>query len=91
VSIATVLTADWRLTFRARLRAARLARGLSLQGIEVKSGGAWKAVVIGSYERGDRMPSMERLTAYAKWLGVPTSSLVPDLNPWWDLALGGAR
>jgi transcriptional regulator with XRE-family HTH domain len=38
----------------ARLRAIRQQQGLSLQGVEEKSGGRWKAVVVGSYERGVR-------------------------------------
>src|SRR5215204_6430885 len=37
-----------------RLRAIRTQQGLSLHGAEEKSDGRWKAVVVGSYERGDR-------------------------------------
>ena len=37
-----------------RLRAIRMQQGLSLHGVEDKSEGRWKAVVVGSYERGDR-------------------------------------
>src|SRR5690606_22454217 len=49
----------------ARLREARRARGLTLQDVEERSGGRWKAVVIGSYERGDRAVSAARLTELA--------------------------
>ena len=49
----------------ARLRAVRAQQHLSLQGVERKSGGRWKAVVVGSYERGDRAVSVQRLAELA--------------------------
>jgi hypothetical protein len=45
---------DYAQALDARLRHIRVQQGLSLQGVEAKSGGRWKAVVVGSYERGDR-------------------------------------
>ena len=37
----------------------RALAGLSLRQVEAKSDGRWKAVVVGSYERGDRRPTVE--------------------------------
>ncbi|MBE7188080.1 transcriptional regulator [Jatrophihabitans endophyticus] len=61
----------------ARLRAIRLQQHLSLHGVERKSGGKWKAVVVGSYERGDRAVSVARLAELADFYGVPVSDLLP--------------
>ena len=55
----------------AKLRAVRNQQGLSLQGVEAKSQGAWKAVVVGSYERGDRAVTVQRLAELAEFYGVP--------------------
>lgn len=61
----------------ARLRAIRQQQGLSLQGVEQRSQGRWKAVVIGSYERGDRAVTVARLAELAEFYGVPISELLP--------------
>ena len=61
-----------------RLRAIRQQQGLSLQGVEEKSRGRWKAVVVGSYERGDRAVTVARLHELAEFYGVPISELLPD-------------
>lgn len=61
----------------ARLRAIRLQQNLSLHGVERKSEGRWKAVVVGSYERGDRAVSVHRLAELAEFYGVPVSDLLP--------------
>ncbi len=61
----------------ARLRAIRAQQHLSLHGVERKSGGRWKAVVVGSYERGDRAVSVQRLAELAGFYGVPVSELLP--------------
>jgi transcriptional regulator with XRE-family HTH domain len=60
-----------------RLRAIRMQQHLSLHGVERKSGGKWKAVVVGSYERGDRAVSVQRLADLADFYGVPVSDLLP--------------
>src|ERR671937_1319276 len=62
----------------ARLRAIRAQQHLSLHGVERKSGGRWKAVVVGSYERGDRAVSVQRLAELAEFYGVPVAELLPD-------------
>jgi len=61
----------------ARLRAVRQQQHLSLHGVERKSNGKWKAVVVGSYERGDRAVSVQRLAELADFYGVAVSDLLP--------------
>jgi transcriptional regulator with XRE-family HTH domain len=68
-----------------RLRAIRMQQHLSLHGVERKSDGKWKAVVVGSYERGDRAVSVQRLAELADFYGVPVSDLLPPE----DSALSG--
>jgi transcriptional regulator with XRE-family HTH domain len=65
----------------ARLRAIRAQQHLSLHGFELKSGGRWKAVVVGSYERGDRAVSVQRLAELADFYGVPVGELLPKEHP----------
>jgi transcriptional regulator with XRE-family HTH domain len=65
----------------SRLRAIRSQQGLSLQGVEQKSKGRWKAVVVGSYERGDRAVTVQRLAELADFYGVPVQALLPDAAP----------
>lgn len=62
----------------ARLRAIRIQQGLSLQGVEQKSRGRWKTAAVGSYERGDRMISVNQLSELAGFYGVPVSALLPN-------------
>src|SRR5881396_2278969 len=61
-----------------RLRAIRMQQGLSLHGVEEKSRGRWKAVVVGSYERGDRAVTVQRLAELAEFYGVPVAELLPE-------------
>lgn len=70
-----------------RLRAIRQQQALSLQGVEEKSDGRWKAVVVGSYERGDRAITVQRLSELARFYRVPVAELLPGAD---DLA-GGAE
>lgn len=64
----------------AKLRSIRQQQGLSLQGVEQKSEGRWKAVVVGSYERGDRAVTVAKLAELADFYGVPVSELLPDAS-----------
>ncbi len=61
-----------------KLRAIRTQQGLSLHGVEDKSQGRWKAVVVGSYERGDRAVTVQRLSELADFYGVPVAELLPE-------------
>jgi transcriptional regulator with XRE-family HTH domain len=69
---------DYAKELGSRLRAIRTQQGLSLHGVEERSGGRWKAVVVGSYERGDRAVSVQRLSELAEFYGVPVNELLPD-------------
>ena len=64
----------------ARLRAVRRSQGLRLQDVEERSDGRFKAVVVGSYERGDRAISAHKLAAIAGFYGVAVADLLPDDN-----------
>lgn len=69
---------DYAKALGARLRAIRTQQGLSLHGVEEKSQGRWKAVVVGSYERGDRAVTVQRLSELADFYGVPVGELLPE-------------
>ncbi len=71
------MTDTYAKTLGMRLRAIRQQQALSLQGVEEKSGGRWKAVVVGSYERGDRAVTVQRLSELARFYGVPVAVLLP--------------
>jgi transcriptional regulator with XRE-family HTH domain len=71
---------DYARALGARLRSIRQQQGLSLQGVEEKSEGRWKAVVVGSYERGDRAVTVQRLSELADFYGIPMSELLPGAN-----------
>ncbi|MEU0040735.1 hypothetical protein ABZ063_43895, partial [Streptomyces sp. NPDC006333] len=45
------MSSEYAKQLGAKLRAIRTQQGLSLHGVEEKSQGRWKAVVVGSYER----------------------------------------
>ena len=71
------VTTDYARALGVRLRAIRTQQGLSLHGVEQKSQGRWKAVVVGSYERGDRAVTVQRLAELADFYGVPVQELLP--------------
>jgi transcriptional regulator with XRE-family HTH domain len=75
------MTSEYAKQLGARLRAIRQQQGLSLQGVEEKSEGRWKAVVVGSYERGDRAVTVNRLAELADFYRVPVSELLPEGAP----------
>jgi len=60
----------------ASLRAIRKQKGLTLKEVEESSGGKWKAVVIGSYERCDRSLSLNKAIALAEFYEVPLDQLL---------------
>jgi transcriptional regulator with XRE-family HTH domain len=60
-----------------RLRQIRSQQGLSLQDVERRSDGEWKAAVVGSYERGDRNISASRLCELAEFYGVSPADILP--------------
>jgi transcriptional regulator with XRE-family HTH domain len=70
-------TSAYAKALGSRLRGIRMQQGLSLHGVEEKSEGRWKAVVVGSYERGDRAVTVQRLAELADFYGVPIAELLP--------------
>jgi transcriptional regulator with XRE-family HTH domain len=59
----------------AKLRSIRKSKGWSLQEVEKLSRGKWKAVVIGSYERGDRAISLKKSIELMNFYQVPITAL----------------
>jgi transcriptional regulator with XRE-family HTH domain len=68
---------DYQQRLGDRLRAIRQQQGLTLQQVEDVSEGRWKAVVVGSYERGDRAVSVAKLSELSEFYNVPVSELLP--------------
>ena len=68
---------DYQRRLGDRLRAIRQQQGLTLQQVEDVSEGRWKAVVVGSYERGDRAVSVAKLAELSAFYNVPVSELLP--------------
>jgi transcriptional regulator with XRE-family HTH domain len=73
--------ASYQQRLGQQLRAVRRAHGMRLQDVEDASEGRFKAVVIGSYERGDRAVSATKLAALADFYGVGVADLLPDERP----------
>jgi transcriptional regulator with XRE-family HTH domain len=69
---------DYARALGARLRQIRTQQELSLHDVEKQSNGRWKAVVVGSYERGDRAISVHKLADLAEFYGAPVAQLLPD-------------
>ena len=63
-----------------KLREIRKSKGWSLQDVESKSKGKWKAVVIGSYERSDRAISLKKAIELMAFYQVPISALFEEDN-----------
>ena len=74
----SAVTDDYAKSLGARLRAIRRQQGLSLHAVEQRSEGRWKAAVVGSYERGDRAVTVQRLAELADFYQVPLTELLPD-------------
>jgi transcriptional regulator with XRE-family HTH domain len=68
---------EYQRRLGSRLRAIRQQQGLTLQQVEELSEGKWKAVVVGSYERGDRAVSVAKLAELGDFYNVPVSELLP--------------
>lgn len=71
---------DYGKRLGARLRAIRQQQRLSLSAVQELSGGRWKAVVVGSYERGDRALTVARLAELAAFYNVPIAEIVPQAS-----------
>lgn len=64
--------------YSRRLRQIRQQQNLTLKEVEQRSDGVWKAVVVGSYERGTRTLSILRAQELCRFYGVPLSSLFTE-------------
>ena len=62
----------------SRLRSIREARRLTLRQASLLSKGSITAIALGSYERGDRSVSAEKLLIIASMYGVPVSELFAE-------------
>jgi transcriptional regulator with XRE-family HTH domain len=69
---------DYAKSLGDRLRNIRLQKGMSLQDVQYSSQGAWKAAVVGAYERGDRNVTVARLSELADFYGVPVPEILPE-------------
>ena len=60
-----------------RLREIRLSQGLTLRAAAARSGGVFRAVTLGSWERADRALTVDRLAEVAEFWDVTPESLLP--------------
>ena len=65
----------------ASIRRIRKSKGWTLKDVEKASGGIWKAVVIGSYERCDRALSLNKAIALAAFYKVPLDEMLGITPP----------
>ena len=65
-------------TLGGRLRAARKARGWTLEKVEIHTNGIYKASILGAWERAERAISVRKLEGVAAVYGVTAASLLGD-------------
>jgi transcriptional regulator with XRE-family HTH domain len=68
---------DYATTLGDRLRAIRLRQGLTLRGVERKSDGRLHAAAVGTYERGERAVTMQKLAELLDFYDVPVAECFP--------------
>jgi transcriptional regulator with XRE-family HTH domain len=61
---------------RSRLRAVRRSKGLTLHQVSTQSQGSISAIALGSYERGDRSLSTQKLFEISELYQVPVAELI---------------
>lgn len=61
-----------------RLKHIRQQQHMTLKQVEIKSRGKWKAVVVGSYERGTRSLSIAKAEELCDFYSVPLSALLRE-------------
>lgn len=71
---------DIQFSTSQKLRQIRKSKGWSLQDVELKSKGKWKAVVVGSYERSDRAISLKKAIDLMDFYQVPITELFSEKN-----------
>lgn len=72
---------DFYMTLGQSLRAARRTAGLTLCEVEELTAGEFKTASLGSYERGDRQVSVQRLLRLADLYRTTVNDLVTGLTP----------
>jgi transcriptional regulator with XRE-family HTH domain len=60
------------------MRSIRKQKKLSLADVEAQTNQEFKASVMGAYERGERMVSVQRLERLARYYGVTVDQLLPQ-------------
>ena len=65
---------------QSRLRAVRISKGLTLSQVSLQSKGSISAIALGSYERGDRSLSTQKLFEISQIYGVPVAELLSSPN-----------
>jgi transcriptional regulator with XRE-family HTH domain len=61
---------------QSRLRAVRRSKGFTLRDVSSKSHGSISAIALGSYERGDRSLSTQKLFEISELYSVPVTDLL---------------
>lgn len=74
-----------RMALGNKLRTARRARGWTLDDVEERTDGRWKASTVGAYERGGRTVSVPVLFELADLYGVSPGGLLQLGGPVWVL------
>jgi transcriptional regulator with XRE-family HTH domain len=68
------------VALQSRLRAVRISKGLTLSQVSLRSKGSISAIALGSYERGDRSLSTQKLFEISQIYGVPVAELLSSPN-----------
>jgi transcriptional regulator with XRE-family HTH domain len=72
------------VALQSRLRAVRVSKGLTLSQVSIQSKGSISAIALGSYERGDRSLSTQKLFEISQIYGVPVAELLSSPNKGFD-------
>lgn len=64
------------VALQSRLRAIRVSKGFTLSQVSAQSNGSISAIALGSYERGDRSLSTQKLFEISQIYGVPVVELL---------------
>jgi transcriptional regulator with XRE-family HTH domain len=64
------------VALQSRLRAVRVSKGLTLSQVSLQSKGSISAIALGSYERGDRSLSTQKLFEISQIYGIPVVELL---------------
>src|SRR3954454_5492827 len=74
----SIVDPEYARQLGARLRAIREQRGWSLRDVHEASQGRFTGSAVGTYERGERGISVQRLSELAQLYGVPVERFLPE-------------